>query len=110
MHVCLNSYECNSCNYILREFACELTSSWPPARVEGESDLPLNDTTSADETDSGDSADSADSAETVSGAAVQTPPNHAQESQDYVSSQKTPSNQCNLPLKANLRRQGQTGK
>ena len=22
-------------NYILREFACELTSSWSPARVEG---------------------------------------------------------------------------
>ena len=36
---------------------------------------------------SADSADSGDSAETVSGAAVQTLPNHAQESQDDVSSQ-----------------------
>ena len=37
--------------------------------------------------DSADPADPADPAEMVSGAAVQTLPNHAQESQDDVSSQ-----------------------
>ena len=44
--------------------------------------------------DSPDSPDPADPAETVSGAAVQThPPKHAQESQDDVISQQTPSNE-----------------
>ena len=58
----------------MREFTCELTSSWPPARVEGGSDGAVPDPFPLDPVDPVDPLDPVDLVETVGELSLQNRP------------------------------------